>query len=771
MPTNNKSTLCATPPIEKENIRITAPKTIAAGIPGVTVALKHIFGEMSLKTCAPTLFSINQMDGFDCPGCAWPDPDEHRSGMGEYCENGAKAIAEEATAARATPELFAKHSVEEMSHWSDYKIGKSGRITHPMILREGATHYEPIAWNDAFQLIGKKLKSLDSPDEAIFYTSGRTSNEAAFLYQLFVRQYGTNNLPDCSNMCHESSGIGLSETVGIGKGSVKLEDFYKTDLIIIIGQNPGTNHPRMLSALQKAKRNGAKIISINPLKETGLTKFKNPQEIGGWIGSGTVLSDQYLQVMINGDVALLKAIMLVMLEKEEANPGTVFDRNFIEKNTAGYELFITDLKKYNLAELAENCGISITQIKQVAETIIANEKMIICWAMGLTQHKNGVDNIREVVNLLLLRGSIGKPGAGTCPVRGHSNVQGDRTMGIWEVLKPAFAEKLKAEFDFEPPMKEGYNVVHAIKAMYEKKAKVFFAMGGNFLSATPDTELTATALQNCDLTVQVSTKPNRSHLITGKTAIILPCLGRTELDIQNGEKQFVTVENSMGVVHQSRGGLKPASEHLLSEPAIVAHLAKAALRDSKTDWRSLVEDYDRVRDAIEKTIPGFENYNERVRKPGGFYLPNGARDGNFKTATGKANFSINEVADHNLSAGEYLMMTVRSHDQFNTTIYGLDDRYRGIYNGRRIVMMHPDDMEAAGVKEGDFVDLSSNYDGVERLAPKFYVVAYDIPRRCIGTYFPEANPLIPFDKYAKRSETPISKSVVVRIAKKESDLM
>ena len=764
MPTN-KSNLCATPPIEKENIRITAPKTIAAGIPGVTVALKHVFSEMSLKTCAPTLFAVNQMEGFDCPGCAWPDPDDHRSGIGEYCENGAKAIAEEATSKRATPEFFAKHSVQEMSHWSDYKIGKSGRITHPMILKEGATHYEPIEWNDAFDIIGKQLNKLASPDEAIFYTSGRTSNEAAFLYQLFVRQYGTNNLPDCSNMCHESSGVGLSETVGIGKGSVKLEDFYKTDLIIIMGQNPGTNHPRMLSALQKAKRNGAKIISVNPLKETGLTKFKNPQEIGGWIGSGTALSDQYLQVMVNGDVALLKAIMLIMLEKEEANPGTIFDRKFIEKNTAGYEAFIGDLKKYDLNELAENCGISINQINQVAETIIANEKMIICWAMGLTQHKNGVDNIREIVNLLLLRGSIGKPGAGTCPVRGHSNVQGDRTMGIWEVLKPAFAEKLKDYFDFEPPMKEGYNVVHAIKAMHEKRAKVFFAMGGNFLSATPDTELTAAALQNCDLTVQVSTKPNRSHLITGKTAIILPCLGRTELDVQNNKKQFVTVENSMGVVHQSRGGLKPASEHLLSEPKIVANLAKATLKNSKTNWDALVENYDHIRDAIQNTIPGFENYNERVRKPGGFYLPNGAREGNFKTATGKANFTVNKISDVELAKGEYLMTTVRSHDQFNTTIYGLDDRYRGIYNGRRIVMMHPDDMTAANLKEGDFVDLSSHYDGVDRFAPKFYVVAYDIPRKCLGTYFPEANPLVPFDKYAKRSETPISKSVVVRVKK------
>ena len=764
MPTN-KSNLCATPPIEKENIRITAPKTIAAGIPGVTVALKHVFSEMSLKTCAPTLFAVNQMEGFDCPGCAWPDPDDHRSGIGEYCENGAKAIAEEATSKRATPEFFAKHSVQEMSHWSDYKIGKSGRITHPMILKEGATHYEPIEWNDAFDIIGKQLNKLASPDEAIFYTSGRTSNEAAFLYQLFVRQYGTNNLPDCSNMCHESSGVGLSETVGIGKGSVKLKDFYKTDLIIIMGQNPGTNHPRMLSALQKAKRNGAKIISVNPLKETGLTKFKNPQEIGGWIGSGTALSDQYLQVMVNGDVALLKAIMLIMLEKEEANPGTIFDRKFIEKNTAGYEAFIGDLKKYDLNELAENCGISINQINQVAETIIANEKMIICWAMGLTQHKNGVDNIREIVNLLLLRGSIGKPGAGTCPVRGHSNVQGDRTMGIWEVLKPAFAEKLKDYFDFEPPMKEGYNVVHAIKAMHEKRAKVFFAMGGNFLSATPDTELTAAALQNCDLTVQVSTKPNRSHLITGKTAIILPCLGRTELDVQNNKKQFVTVENSMGVVHQSRGGLKPASEYLLSEPKIVANLAKATLKNSKTNWDALVENYDHIRDAIQNTIPGFENYNERVRKPGGFYLPNGAREGNFKTATGKANFTVNKISDVELAKGEYLMTTVRSHDQFNTTIYGLDDRYRGIYNGRRIVMMHPDDMTAANLKEGDFVDLSSHYDGVDRFAPKFYVVAYDIPRKCLGTYFPEANPLVPFDKYAKRSETPISKSVVVRVKK------
>lgn len=760
---NDKNKLCATTPLEDEKIKITAPKQTAAGPIAVLSSIKHVYKELSLKNCSKTLFSVNQMTGFDCPGCAWPDPDDHRSAMGEFCENGVKAIAEEATEKRVGPGFFAKHNVVELSHWSDFKLGKSGRLTHPMILYPGKSNYEKISWEEAFQKISTQLNNLSSPDEAIFYTSGRTSNEAAFLYQLFVRQYGTNNLPDCSNMCHESSGVALSETLGIGKGSVKLEDFYITDLIIVVGQNPGTNHPRMLSALQKAKKNNAQIITINPLPEAGLLNFKNPQNLGGWLGSGTNLTDLFLQVKVGADVPLFKAILCLLLEEEEAQPGSVFDRDFIEKHTHGYQELIESLRTQNAEELAKQSGVDFSLIKQATHKIKQAKRMIICWAMGLTQHKNAVQNIQELVNLLLLKGCMGKPGSGTCPVRGHSNVQGDRTMGIWEKPKDAFLNQLKENFDFEPPRTHGYDTVNAIKAMAEGKAKVFFAMGGNFLSATPDTNYTARALQNCELTVQVSTKLNRSHLITGKTAIILPCLGRTEIDLQNGKAQFVSVENSMGIVHASRGQLKPASEHLKSEPAIVSELAEATLKNSKVKWTWLIEDYDRIRDIIEQTIPGFGNYNQRVRNDGGFYLPNGAREGNFHTNTGKANFTINPIPEIEVKEDEFIMMTIRSHDQFNTTIYGLDDRYRGIFNARRIVLMHKNDIQKINCQAGDEVDIIGHYEGEERIAPRFKIVAYPIPEQCIATYFPETNVLVPINSYADRSYTPTSKNVVVKL--------
>ncbi|MTI20193.1 FdhF/YdeP family oxidoreductase [Fulvivirga sp. RKSG066] len=754
------------PPEKHTGIKLTTPKRVAGGLPAITSSMKHVYGEVGVVAGTKAMLNLNQFKGFDCPGCAWPDPDEDRS-IVEFCENGAKAVAEEATTAKVDAEFFKQYSVQELSHWSDYDIGKSGRVVEPMIIREGSSHYEPISWQDAFAHIAKKLNDLSSPDEAIFYTSGRTSNEAAFLYQLFVRQYGTNNLPDCSNMCHESSGSGLSETVGIGKGSVKLDDFYKAEVIVIMGQNPGTNHPRMLTALQKAKDNGAKIISVNPLPETGLMKFQHPQNPLDMLGSGTALTDLFLQVRVNGDVPLLKAIMKMLIAKDESEGG-VLDHEFIKEQTAHYEAFLENLKNEDLDALIAQTSLSKADIEEAADLLSSSNKIIVCWAMGLTQHKNAVDNIREIVNLLLLKGSIGKPGAGTCPVRGHSNVQGDRTVGIWEKLVPKFAEKLKSHFNFEPPKKDGYDVVESIKAMGEGRAKVFFAMGGNFLSATPDTEYTAKALQQCDLTVHVSTKLNRSHLVHGKEALILPCLGRTEQDKQDSGNQFVTVENSTGVVHKSQGGKKPVSEHLLSEPKIVAELAKATLKNKTTvDWDKLVANYDHIRDAIEATIDGFDNYNQRVRRAGGFYLPNGAREGDFKTDTGKANFTINEVPDHKLKNEEYLMMTIRSHDQYNTTIYGLHDRYRGIHNERRIILMNTDDMSAANLKEKDIVDLYSKYDGIERSAKGFIVVPYSIPGRCVATYFPEANPLVPHNHYARGSKTPISKSVIISIKRRD----
>ena len=752
---------------KEKDLKIKPPKKEAGGVDAVISSLKHVFGEVGVVEGTKTLLNLNQFDGFDCPGCAWPDPDDHRT-MTEFCENGAKAVAEEATSARCDAEFFKKHSVSEMNQWTDYEIGKSGRIIRPMILREGADHYEPIKWKDAFQLIGNKLKSLASPNEAIFYTSGRTSNEAAFLYQLFVRMYGTNNLPDCSNMCHESSGVALTETVGIGKGSVTLEDFYKTEVIVIIGQNPGTNHPRMLSALQKAKKNGAFIITINPIPEAGLISFRHPQNPLDLVGKATSITDLWLQVKINEDVALLKAINKLLLEEEKRNPETV-DDEFIKEKTTGYEAYVKELSKHNLDELIKRSGVDKESVLQAAAVLAKKKRIIVCWAMGLTQHKNAVDNIREIVNMLLLKGSIGKEGAGTCPVRGHSNVQGDRTMGIYEKPSPQFLASLKNVFGFNPPKKNGYDTVESIQAMHDGKAKVFFAMGGNFLSATPDTEFTAKALQKCHLTVHVSTKLNRSHLVHGKTALILPCLGRTERDTQAEGEQFVTVENSTGVVHKSQGGKDPASEYLMSEPKIVAELAKATLEESEfpiLKWDDIIADYDHIRNLIAKTIPGFEGYNGRVRKDGGFYLPNGARQGEFNTITSKANFTINALPDHELKEGEYLMMTVRSHDQYNTTIYGLDDRYRGIYNGRRVVFMNERDAFTEGYNTGDRVDIISNYDGIERKAEDFAVVIYDIPRQNIATYFPEANVVIPYNHVARGSQTPISKSVTVQLRRK-----
>ncbi len=754
------------PPEELTGIKSDKPKKVAAGIPAVVSSLKHIREAMPIGRGLKTLGKLNQEGGVDCPGCAWPDPDpKERSSIAEYCENGAKAIAEEATTKKIKPDFFKKYDIATLSEKSDYWLGKSGRITQPFILKEGQNHYEPIEWEDAFTLIAKELKALSSPDDAIFYTSGRTSNEAAFLYQLFARHFGTNNLPDCSNMCHESSGVALSQTLGIGKGSVKLEDFYAAEVIIVMGQNPGTNHPRMLSALQKAKRKGAKIITVNPIKETGLLAFKNPQKVGDVLSSGTSLTDLYLQVKINGDIALLKAIMLLLNEKEQATKD-IFDKAFIEKNTVGYQAFIKDLSQYNIDELVEESGISLAQIKEAVSLLEKSSKIIVCWAMGITQHKNGVANIKEIVNLLLLKGSVGKVGAGTCPVRGHSNVQGDRTMGIWEKPKEAFLAQLQATFGFDPPRHHGVNVVDAIKVMHDQQDKVFFAMGGNFLSAAPDTEYTAKALQNCRMTVHVSTKLNRSHLIHGKVALILPCLARTEVDKQANGKQFVSVENSMGIVHTSRGHLKPISKHLLSEPMIVACLAQKTLGEaSKVDWLKLVENYDAIRDLIEQVIPGFENYNKRVRQTGGFYLPNCARDGDFKTLSGKAEFTVTDLPKHSLEADDFLMMTIRSHDQFNTTIYGLDDRYRGIYNERRVVLMNQEDMKRMNLKSKDIVHLYNYFEGVERVARTFVVVPYDIPKQCVATYFPEANPLVPINKVADKSHTPASKSVVIKIKK------
>ena len=762
-PATLASALSPEPPEESSLIQIKPAGKVAGGIPSIIATAKTVWEEMGVNRGVRTLRKLNQKDGFDCPGCAWPEPDQERS-HAEFCENGAKHVADEATTKRVTPEFFQKWSVADLADKSDYWLGKQGRITHPMLLPRNATHYQPISWDAAFSLIATELNSLSTPDEAIFYTSGRTSNEAAFLYQLFVRLFGTNNLPDCSNMCHESSGSALGETIGVGKGTVTLEDFNLAQAIFVIGQNPGTNHPRMLSALEKAKRNGCKLVHINPLPEVGMTRFKHPQDVLGWIGHGTTLADLFLQVRINGDVALLKGIMKAVLAEDGKGTRPVLDHEFITKHTTGFDEFGGALHKVEWDEIVEQGGVSREQIEAAAKIFIESDHTIFCWAMGLTQHKNAVSNIQEIVNLMLLRGQLGKPGAGLCPVRGHSNVQGDRTMGIWERPTDIFLDRLGAEFNFEPPRRHGYDTVNAIQAMHAGQARLFFALGGNFLSATPDTEYTAAALRRCRLTAHVSTKLNRGHLITGEQALILPCLGRTETDIQRNGPQFVTTENSMAVVQASRGFLAPASDELLSEPAIVARLASATFAEgSNLDWEELIADYDRIRDHIAGVVPGFDDYNVRVRRPGGFHLPSPVAERIFKTPSGRAVFTVHDLPRHDLGPDQFLMMTMRSHDQFNTSIYGLDDRYRGIYNGRRVVFLNSDDIESANLSAGQIVDLISHFEGEERIAHRFVVVPYSIPRGCAATYFPETNVLVAVRSVADKSNTPVSKSVVISI--------
>ncbi|SHL94465.1 FdhF/YdeP family oxidoreductase [Streptomyces yunnanensis] len=737
-----------------------APQHSAVGIPAITHALKISQQQMGVRRTALTLLRVNQKNGFDCPGCAWPEDDKRHAA--EFCENGAKAVAEEATLRRVTPDFFAAHSVADLASRSGYWLGQQGRLTHPMYLPEGADHYEPVTWDRAFDLIAEDLTALASPDEAVFYTSGRTSNEAAFLYQLFAREFGTNNLPDCSNMCHESSGSALTATLGVGKGSVLLEDLYKADLIIVAGQNPGTNHPRMLSALEKAKTGGAKIISINPLPEAGLERFKNPQTPRGLAGGGTALTDLFLQVRLGGDQALFRALNRRILQTEGA-----LDEDFIRDHTHGFEEFADLVRAGDDADdTLRATGLTHDEIERAAAMVLASRRTIVCWAMGLTQHKHSVPTIQEVVNFLLLRGNIGRPGAGVCPVRGHSNVQGDRTMGIFERPAPAFLDALEKEFGFAPPREHGYDVVRAIRALRDGPAKVFFAMGGNFVSATPDTDVTEAAVRRARLTVHVSTKLNRSHVVTGARALILPTLGRTERDRQASGDQFVTVEDSMGMVHASRGRLEPAGPQLLSEPAIVARLAHRVLGDrSNTPWQAFEKDYATIRDRIARVIPGFEDFNAKVARPGGFALPHAPRDSrSFPTATGKANFTAAPVEHPTAPEGRLLLQTLRSHDQYNTTIYGLDDRYRGIKNGRRVVLVHPDDAHHLGFADGSYADLISEWtDGSERRAPGFRVVHYPTARGCAAAYYPETNVLVPLDHTADTSNTPASKSLVIRL--------
>lgn len=738
----------------------------SGGIPSVWSSLKYLGNFSDVPDIIKASLKMNQKNGFDCPGCAWPDPDDDRASLREYCENGIKALAEETTSKKADPQFFAQHSVEELSQWTDFELGKAGRITHPMILEEGDEKYRPAEWEEVFQLIANELNDLDNSNEAVFYTSGRTSNEAAFLYSTLARAFGTNNLPDCGNMCHETSEAAIMEVLGTNKSTVTLEDLHQADVIIVMGQNPGSNHPRMLKALEKCKKNKGKIIAVNPLKEAGLVKFTNPKNPIKLLSNGIGIADLFLNVRINGDMALLKAMIYLMWQREEAHGG-IFDHKFITEYTSGYDTFIEYVKQIDYVKCVRESGISELQLVDAVDIICSGKKLIVCWSMGIAQHANGVQTVQEIVNLLLLRGAIGKPGAGACPVKGHSNVQGDKTMGISNKMNPMFLKKLGRTFSFDPPMEDGLSVVPAIKAMHSGKVKVFMGMGGNIASVSPDTSFCAEALQKCNLTVHISTKLNRSHLVHGKKAIIIPVLGRSEIDLQKSGYQFVSTENSMGVVQNSKGILAPKSPHLMSEVAVICEIGKLLFDGYNVyiDWEGMKDNYDLIRDKIEKVIPGFFDYNKRVREKHGFYLPNAVKDRKFMTSMSKALFTVNALPENELKYQQFQLGTIRSHDQFNSTIYSLNDRYRGIYRGRDIVFMNKEDMEEFGYKPKDKLNIHSFYRGQKRSVFNFQVIPYQIPRRNLMAYFPEANPLLAIDHVHHQTQTPIAKNIVVELEK------
>ncbi|GAB2688585.1 FdhF/YdeP family oxidoreductase [Aliiglaciecola aliphaticivorans] len=752
-------------PTDSQRIEISSPKDWAAGIPAVISAYKNVTSKAGPFKGTRLLSDLNQIEGFDCPGCAWPDPLNKRATF-EFCENGAKAVADEATTKRADAQFFAKHIIAQLCEKSDRWLNDQGRLVEPMWLAEGAEYYQPIDWDSAFAIIAKQLNVLESPNQAAFYTSGRTGNEAAFLYQLFVRKFGTNNLPDCSNMCHESSGVGLGETIGVGKGTVSLEDLEHAEAIFVFGQNPGTNHPRMLGTLQDAKRNGAKIVAINPLDETGLKRFKNPQEVSGVIGNGTALRDLYLPVKINGDVALLKGLCKVLIERDNKHQ-PVLDHEFIEQYCHGFEEFKADIEQTSWQDIVKGSGLSQALIEQAADIACESKKTICCWAMGMTQHKNAVANIQLMTNFLMLQGNLGKPGAGVCPVRGHSNVQGDRTMGIWEKPRAEFLDALEQEFAFNPPRDNGVDAVETVHGMQQGQIKVLFALGGNFFRAMPDHQANQQGLSQCELTVQVSTKLNRSHLYTGKQALILPALGRTEIDTQNSGIQTITVENSMGVIQTSHGKIPPASDLLKSEVDIIAQLAQQTLKNDSVNWLALRDDYRLIRDHIANVIPGFENFNQRIDELGEFVLPNGVRDArNFVTATGKANFMVHSIDNIDVPEDCLLMMTIRSHDQFNTTVYTNNDRYRGVRGTRKVLFVNKEDIADLGMHSGQKVTIRSHWPNDQasiREVTDFALVEYAIPKGCAAAYYPETNDLIPIGSVADKSNTPAYKSIVISL--------
>ncbi|MEU7077622.1 FdhF/YdeP family oxidoreductase [Streptomyces sp. NPDC046409] len=748
-----------------ERLTVTPPKTWATGVPAVAHALEYSLAETSVRRTGLTLLTMNQVGGIDCPGCAWADPAPGHRHVNEYCENGAKHINDEATSRRVTADFFRRHTVSGLGRRSDLWLNQQGRLTEPMVKRPGADHYEPISWHDALGLLADELRSLDSPDEAVFYTSGRVSNEAAFLLQLFARAFGTNNLPDCSNMCHESSGFALHETLGTGKGTVSLDDLHHADLILVVGQNPGTNHPRQLSALEEAKRNGARVIAVNALPEAGLLRFRNPQKARGIIGRGVPIADQFLQIRSGGDLALFQGLNRLLLEAEDARPGTVLDQDFIRSDTSGYEEFSRHARTVAWEDVLAATGLTRGEIEKVRDEVLRSERVVVCWAMGVTQHRHGVPTIREIVNFLLLRGNLGKAGAGACPVRGHSNVQGDRTMGVWEQMPDSFLDALREEFGFEPPRAHGFDSVNAIRAMGEGRVKVFVGVAGNFVRAAPDSDVTEDAMRRCRLTVHVSTKLNRSHTVCGETALILPTLGRTERDIQATGEQFVTVENSMSEVHSSHGRLEPASKVLLSEVAILCRLAARTL-DARASipWAEFEADYGTIRNRIARIVPGLHDFNRRVARPGGIRLPNPVNEGVYGTATGKAMFTRNAWQMLHAPDGHLVLQSLRSHDQWNTVPYTDDDRYRGIHGSRRVVLVNPRDVTRLGLAPGQKVDLVSVWaGGADRRAEDFTVVPYPTALGCAAAYYPETNVLLPLDSVAESSNQPTAKGMVVRL--------
>jgi formate dehydrogenase major subunit len=757
--------------INEDDLLVGKPKKSAAGLKAVEVALERGIAQAGVTRTMQSLLRLNQRDGTDCPGCAWPESQGTRK-PAEFCENGAKAVAEENTLRTVTPEFWAEHSIAELATKTEYWLGNQGRITHPMVIRPGDTHYSPIAWQEAFDLIGEHIRA-STPERTVFYTSGRTANETAFMYQLFARSIGTNNLPDCSNMCHESSGSALNPTIGIGKGTVSLEDIHKAELIFVVGQNPGTNHPRMLSALADCKSNGGKIVAVNPLPEAGLFNFKDPQSIFGVIGNGSSLADEFLPIKVGGDLALFQALGHLLLEEEERVPGSVVDHEFITTNTEGFEAYRAARKDLDWEEIETATGLSRLQISTVAQMLVKSKATIICWALGLTQQPHSVDTIKEIINILLLQGNFGKPGAGACPVRGHSNVQGDRTMGIWEKPKEWLLAALDQEFGIVSPREHGLDSVETVEAFENDDVDVFVSMGGNFALACSDTEVLEASMQRVGLTVHISTKPNRSHVMHGRTSLILPTLGRTDTDDKHpGGRQILSVEDSMSCVHSTQGRLTPVSEHLLAEPVIVARMAAATLGpDHAVDWKAMADDYDVIRDHISRVLPGFEDFNKRLRTKNGFILPNPPRDTrSFATDIGQARFTVSPLEYLKAPEGHLILQTVRSHDQYNTTFYGQDDRYRGISNGRRVILINQDDAAELGFQDRDLVDVISTFQGQERRADKFRLVFYPTPRGCAAAYFPEANALVHRELVARESNTPGYKAMTVRFLPHEEQV-